>query len=64
MVGVIEKKKKQQDDNSSNGFDNSDPNALLLGQKNKNISVAKKDSNYRDINTYKPTETLYIIVNC
>lgn len=53
-----EKKKKQQDDNSSNGFDNSDPNALLLGQKNKNISVAKKDSNYRDINTYKPTGNL------
>ena len=46
MVGVM-KRKTQQDDNSSNGFDNSDPNALLLGQKQKYIG-SQKDSNYRD----------------
>lgn len=53
-----EKKKPQQDDASSNGFDKSDPNALLLGQKSKNISVTKKGGDFRDITTYKPTGNL------
>jgi len=51
-------KQKQQDDTSSNGYDKNDPNSLLLGQKSKNISVTKKNDDFRDITTYKPTGNL------
>ena len=51
-------KQKKQDDESSNGYDKNDPNSLLLGQKSKNISVTKKNDNFRDIATYKPTGNL------
>ena len=54
------KKEKRQDDASSNGAANNDPNALLLGlgKKSKDISVAKKGTDFRDISTYKPTGNL------
>jgi hypothetical protein len=51
--------KKQSDDSSSNNcFDRSDPNALMLGMKNKNISVTNSNKEYRPIDSYKPTGNL------
>lgn len=54
--------KKQSDDgddsSSNNCFDRSDPNALMLGMKNKNISVTKSNKEYRPIDSYKPTGNL------
>lgn len=57
--GNQKKPKDDGDDSSSNnGFDMNDPNSLMLGMKNKNISVTKSNKEYRPIDSYKPTGNL------
>ena len=53
-------KKLRDDDNTSinNGFAKNDPNALIIGVKNNNISVSQSNKEYRPIDSYKPTGNL------
>lgn len=53
-------KNLRDDDNTSinNGFAKNDPNALMIGVKNNNISVSNSNKEYRPIDSYKPTGNL------
>ena len=58
--GFGNEKIKNEQHNDNNYVDNSDPNSLLLGLKNKNVVVNKKNGNkdYKDIDSYKPSGNL------
>ena len=59
--GYGNEKIKNDDRSDNNSVDNSDPNALIfdLKNKNKNVVVNKKNSSdYKDIDSYKPSGNL------